>query len=56
VNGKLPYLIVNKIVMVVISVESADLRALKFGCFYKNATIRSTSQLCAERQIKGRST
>ena len=50
-NGKLPYLIANKIVMVVIAAESAGLRALKSGCFYKNAAIRSASQACPERQI-----
>jgi len=51
VNDKLLYLIVNKIVMVVIAAKSAGLRALKFVCFYKNATIRITSQPCAQGQI-----
>jgi len=45
VNDKPPYLIVNKIVMVIIAAESLSLRAFKFGWFYRNATIRSARQV-----------
>ena len=51
VNDKPPYLIVNKIVMVIIAAESVSLRAFQFGWFYRNATIQSALQTSTERQI-----
>jgi len=51
VNDKSPYLIVNKIVMVIIAAKSVSLRAFKFGWFYKNATIQSALQASTEKQI-----
>jgi hypothetical protein len=37
--------------MAIIAAKSVSLKAFKFGWFYKNATIQSALQPCAQGQI-----